>query len=537
MRKPNFRIIVGLALIYSMSATQVNAQQVAIDDGVAYLRSAQSPDGSWGGTATSLKPVLQTTTSTARTLQLLGVTDNSLTNALGFLSAQTPDTVDDLARQLEVLAESGTDVSGLVASINSAQQADGGWGIDLGMLFPSEVVDTLSALQALKAVNSLDSSTTSTVLGYLLRNQNIDGGWGVTQGHPSEIFYTSHALLVLKGLQQSFNLNTSLSTGRQFLETRQNLDGSFGDSVFETAQSFQALIRYVLNPVSHDAVTSYLTSTQLADGSWDENAYSTSLALRALKDAQIISQSQIQAITLSRVLDEVRELTTTYNAFETMAVSVTTSDPGVGLEVIIQDSIGTEFSTRREGVEFLFDTQNFGPGIYAAIARAVDPITGIIIDEQTVTFTIEATVSVRDAVIEVTPRFANVGSTETIVMALTMVNRSNTAAVLSIEHSLESPTGGLLNNGIASLTLLPQDTSPNITLEIFDQTFIESGDHPIQADIFNQTELLFTASSAISIAPNIRIDPSKILTPNTVLPDGDKRIRIEIHLEGVEEQP
>ena len=32
-------------------------------------------------------------------------------------------------------------------------------------------------------------------------------------------------------------------------------------------------------------------------------------------------------------------------------------------------------------------------------------------------------------------------------------------------------------------------------------------------------------------------DPSKILTPNTVLPDGDKRIRIEIHLEGVEEQP
>ena len=86
MNKANFTVIVGLALIYSMSVTQVNAQQVAIDSGVAYLRSTQNPDGSWGGTATSLNTVLQSTATTARTLQLLGVSDTTLTDALGFLS-------------------------------------------------------------------------------------------------------------------------------------------------------------------------------------------------------------------------------------------------------------------------------------------------------------------------------------------------------------------------------------------------------------------------------------------------------------------
>lgn len=120
---------------------QQTGTDTAIANGVAYLRSSQNPDGSWGGTPTSLTTIFQTTATTARTFQLLGLTDTSLTTALNFLSAQTPTTVDDLAHQLEVLAGSGTNVSGVVAALTGAQQTDGGWGIDLEKTFPSEVVD------------------------------------------------------------------------------------------------------------------------------------------------------------------------------------------------------------------------------------------------------------------------------------------------------------------------------------------------------------------------------------------------------------
>ncbi|MFQ5745115.1 MAG: hypothetical protein ACE5HV_16260, partial [Acidobacteriota bacterium] len=77
------------------------------------------------------------------------MTDSSLSNALSFLSAQAPNTVEDLAQQVEVLAASGADVTTLVASLKAAQRGDGGWGIDLEQAFPSAVVDTLAAVRAL----------------------------------------------------------------------------------------------------------------------------------------------------------------------------------------------------------------------------------------------------------------------------------------------------------------------------------------------------------------------------------------------------
>ena len=78
-------LAIALVLTQSISAS-VLAQQASIDSGLSYLQSTQSPDGSWAGTPTSLNTVLQSTATTARTLQLLGVSDTTLTDALGFLS-------------------------------------------------------------------------------------------------------------------------------------------------------------------------------------------------------------------------------------------------------------------------------------------------------------------------------------------------------------------------------------------------------------------------------------------------------------------
>ncbi|MBI5746888.1 MAG: terpene cyclase/mutase family protein [Nitrospirae bacterium] len=526
------------AVVLVLLTSYAHAQQTSIDNGLFYLYSNQNQDGSWGGTATSLNIPLQTTATTAKTLQLMGVTDISLNNALGFLSAQTPNSVDDLSLKIETLTPTGAaDVTTLVSSIKSAQQTDGGFGIDLEKEYTSDTIDTLSALHALEVAGQADTTTASTVINFLLAGQNTDGGWGIIKGNPSEIFYTSLAFLVLNDFKRSFNLTSSLSSASSYLISRQNLDGSFGNSIFETALSFQALTRSTLDLAIRSAAISYLTSTQLADGSWDEDPYSTALALRALSDSGIISSAQINPINLTKVIDGISQPATSYSAYETMNIGVTTADPDALLEVTVQDSSGTVFSTRTEGGEIFFDTQNLAPGTYTIIVMATDQNTGIIIDEEQSTFTIEASIAISDAILVIAPISTHIGATETVSLALSFSNRSNTQATLTIEYEIKSPSGAILSSGMTPLTLSPETTSTTVTLITFSHSFTESGEYPIIAKVLNGTVLLSTANSAISAAPLVRIDPTKTISPTTVTPDGDKRIRINIHLEGVEQKP
>ena len=62
-------------------------------------------------------------------------------------------------------------------------------------------------------------------------------------------------------------------------------------------------------------------------------------------------------------------------------------------------------------------------------------------------------------------------------------------------------------------------------------------DNPVQVNILSEGNVIAQGDAMIHVAPAIRIEPSKSLSPDEVLPDGDKRIRIDIKIEGVEDQP
>ncbi len=107
-KRLNYKFVLAFCFVaFGLMVSHVQAQQANIDAGVAYLRATQNPDGSWGGTETSLNTVLQTTATTARTFQLLGISDTTLSNALTFLSSQSTSALDDMAHQIEVLVGSG----------------------------------------------------------------------------------------------------------------------------------------------------------------------------------------------------------------------------------------------------------------------------------------------------------------------------------------------------------------------------------------------------------------------------------------------
>ncbi|MGH9902740.1 MAG: putative Ig domain-containing protein, partial [Pyrinomonadaceae bacterium] len=123
-------------------------------------------------------------------------------------------------------------------------------------------------------------------LGYLTRAQNADGGWALTPGEASQVFYTAHALQTLNSMRLRFGVSFFQTRALGCLRGAQNADGGYGNpssTAFETAAALLAIFGsgHLLTPAETNAVN-FLNAQQQPNGSWADDPYSTALALRAL---------------------------------------------------------------------------------------------------------------------------------------------------------------------------------------------------------------------------------------------------------------
>jgi hypothetical protein len=281
--------IVGLVTFVALLILFINtitfSQSSPIIRGVDYLKSTQNADGSWGDTATSLNGIFPTTAATLEALRTVepNVSTNQ-TNATQFLASQSAEENPFLAARIVALAGTNTDASGDLNSLLAIQNSDGGWGTAEG--FESDPLDTAFILLALKAANVSNNTILINALNYLTRSQNPDGGWALSPGEDSQIFYTAIALQALNSFRLQFNISSNQMRAITFLRGRQNTDGGYGNpasTAFETAASLLGIPGSgQLLTVSETNAMNFLAGTQLANGSWSDDPYSTALALRAL---------------------------------------------------------------------------------------------------------------------------------------------------------------------------------------------------------------------------------------------------------------
>jgi hypothetical protein len=261
------------------------SQLTHIANGVSYLKSTQNADGSWGGSAASLNGVFPTTAAVLETLKALEATTSSnQTNAIQFLTAQPVEENPFHAARIIALTGTTSNTAEDVNALLARQNSDGGWGTADG--FESSPLDTAYALLALKAANTSNTTALINGLNYLTRIENIDGGWALTQGENSQVFYTAIALQALNSCRLQFAVSSNQTRAITFLRSRQNPDGGYGSpssTAFETAQVALAMLGsgIPLSPAETAAIN-YLSNSQMANGSWADDAYSTALALRAL---------------------------------------------------------------------------------------------------------------------------------------------------------------------------------------------------------------------------------------------------------------
>lgn len=272
-------IVFCAALYLIVYAAIAHAQLPQISSGLSYFTSSQNPDGTWG-TGTAEVETTAATVSVLETLKLLNQTSGtSYVAGTSWLQNQSPLTVDYIADRIRILNLTDNSINSLLLLVDSIK---GGCGGDAG--YAVNILDTTSALQALKSAN-YDQSFIFSVIINLLANQNPDGGWGFTQNDDSNIYLTAIVSATLAQFKTVYIMDQQIANAVAYLLTKQNLDGGFGtdgSTVYEATLAFIALAESgQAQGLPLQNALNYLTSTQSTNGSWNDDPYSTALALRA----------------------------------------------------------------------------------------------------------------------------------------------------------------------------------------------------------------------------------------------------------------
>jgi protocatechuate 3,4-dioxygenase beta subunit len=289
-------IILGITLFSLILQGTAYSQPSVITNGVNWLKSAQSSDGYWGDASEVSCNTVVDTCIVAESLRYLNETGSAYNSSMQWINSMEVINNDYLFTKMLVLGPAGYDVSPIRDYMLSVKNTDGGWGVIEG--FESDIKRTALALQALKAANYSDINTIGTALGFLISTQNADGGWGFypsacsnCEADPSNVYMTAIVSSTLQKFPQTTSLATSIHRATGYLIIHQNADGGFGSdqsTIYETALVYIALAGVTTDATVLGNATNYLLATQLPNGSWNDDPYSTALALRAL----YISQSK-----------------------------------------------------------------------------------------------------------------------------------------------------------------------------------------------------------------------------------------------------
>ena len=274
MRK---RIIFIALFTQIILASFVFAQTSQITNGLNYLSSTQNEEGFWA----SENELTLTTAETIKTLKLLNQTSTSgYTLALSWLQNQPLETTNHLAERIYILAASGADSNLLTSYMYAALRAWGGYND-----FTVNNLDTALALQALRAINYADQTVIQAAINYLLTNQNTDGGWGFYKDDTSNVYMTAIVSRTLQHFPQTTAIANAVGKASTFIIAKQNSGGGFGSSsptVYETALAYIALVGVTTDNTVLGNAAQFITNAQLPNGSWNDDPYTTALALQAL---------------------------------------------------------------------------------------------------------------------------------------------------------------------------------------------------------------------------------------------------------------
>ncbi len=279
-----FKLFIAVLLVFSFNLYS-NDVGTAIDNGIGWLKSSQNANGSWGEDTT-----VSTYVSTATACEALGAlnpSDSSYIKGITYLDSLEAKNSIHLSQKIKALASSDIDLSSLQDTLLTYYSPPIG-----GFTFDKEERDVLSTAFALISLHESGYPVNENIgwsIGYLMDKQDTAGFWRYNDENISSLYLTALCVISLEHYQTYFILSQQINNGATWLTEQQNTNGSFGEdttSVYESALALTALMSEITLDVTRttaiSAARDFLISEQDSNGSWNNNAYETALAILAL---------------------------------------------------------------------------------------------------------------------------------------------------------------------------------------------------------------------------------------------------------------
>lgn len=237
-------------------ASQVQAS--AVSRATQWLTSNQDASGLWStqnGTDT------RDAASAIVALSAVGADSSGVGRAMRALEDYSLASNDYCARRImaTVASNNGFETAGPVCGLIASRNPDGGWGYASG--YPSNVLDSALALEALKAGGALDSAAIRSGVDYLVSTRQGNNGWGFSTGVNSSVFCTAHALLAVKGYCATAADSAAMRAGRLWLKGQIHPDGGFGTGT--TSNAYESALAILALSELPDSVVKAVTRAQI----------------------------------------------------------------------------------------------------------------------------------------------------------------------------------------------------------------------------------------------------------------------------------
>ena len=433
-----------------------------------------------------------------------------------------------------------------------------------------QVVDTITqdALRfvTVRAVNNINEVTVSTLLDGSFQLDNVPPGEYLISFERTGYVTRSYSALVTSGGVtdlQTIELDLAINKVTLFGQlvdqlTNEPIDGA-NVSIVGTATSTltDANGQYLVEDLDPGTMTLTFSAT----------GYNSQTIISSFTQGgqYEVNRSLSPASGTGLDLNFLMTNQTVYEAYTTASIEAVVANTGSPIEAMIrftlldeQDKVVAEFNGTRQGsdnpqIQFAideivslsaeFNTANLVPGNYRIIGRVevgnqmVGPATAIL-DERLTDFSIAETRRVGSIKLVSLPAFSAVGVNETLNVHLTLSNHSNVDLPgFTIGYRLLDPDGlEIRNSNSISLPLDAEETTYSLVLETFDHQFTKSGSYSLTVYSSPSIEVVDTELGSIEVAPGLHIEINQSVTPMTVTPDEDQRVRINIRLEGRELQ-
>ncbi|MDA8137388.1 MAG: carboxypeptidase regulatory-like domain-containing protein, partial [Desulfobacteraceae bacterium] len=266
--------------IITLGFSVVPSAKADVAQGLAYLRSQQRGDGSYRG-ASDIATAFQTTAESLRTFRFAGGSSQAETAAaIAFLNRESCRNTEHLARLIAVNVEAGNNTQVLIDELLRHQNYDGGFG-DFED-YDSTILDTAFALEALALAGQSQTNQSGLAVDFLIRKQLSAGGWQSEPNTPS-VYLSALAMRSLWHYRTLIpNVSGTLIRAQNFLLSQRNSLTGLWPATFESALALIAIIPNVNEFSQVVTMVNALRNLQQTNGSWDDNTYTTALAVRAL---------------------------------------------------------------------------------------------------------------------------------------------------------------------------------------------------------------------------------------------------------------